>query len=186
MSDYHQPGPGQQPPSGPPPAGWAGYGTPPQYGAPPQWGYAPVPTPGGPPGTYFDQTTGLWIPEGTTLASAGRRIGAWFLGALLVIVTLVIGYLIWSLVVWGRGQTPKYQVLGMRCYKPQEGRVAGFGDMVLREVVGYYLIDWITSRVADLVSFILVLVRGDRKTLADMVAGTVVLHDPNKVLAPRG
>src|SRR5215475_9943539 len=32
-----------------------------------------------PPGLYFDPASGLNLPQGTQLASAGRRIGAFFL-----------------------------------------------------------------------------------------------------------
>lgn len=179
MSDPNQPDPGQPTP-GPPPAG---YGTPPQYGAPPQWGYAPVPS-GGPPGTYYDEDSELWIPEGTTLASRGRRIGAGFLSIALSLVTLYIGYIIWGLIVWGRGQTPALQVLGMRCYNPDEAKVAGWGRMALREIVGR-LVEDIVGWVTMLISFIIFLARSDRKALHDLIGGTIVLHDPNKVLAPQ-
>jgi hypothetical protein len=67
-----------------------------------------------PAGMYFDQTSGLNLPVGVELATIGRRIGAFFLSFPLFIVTLGIGYAIWGLVVWGQGQTPALQVLGMR------------------------------------------------------------------------
>jgi hypothetical protein len=44
-----------------------------------------------PPGLYFDPVSGLNLPQGTQLASAGRRIGAFFLAIPLAIVTLGIG-----------------------------------------------------------------------------------------------
>jgi hypothetical protein len=43
---------------------------------------------------YVDQVSGLLLPNGTELASVGRRIGAWFLTIPLVIATLGIGYII--------------------------------------------------------------------------------------------
>jgi uncharacterized RDD family membrane protein YckC len=163
---------GQQPPPGFPqaPPVPAGYG----YGQP---GGQPVPA-----GMYLDQESGLMLPQGTVLASPGRRIGAFFLAIPLVIITLGIGYVVWGLIVWGNGQTPALQVLGMRCFRPETNRVAGFWWMALREIVGRILED-ILSIITLLISLILMLTRPDRKTLHDLVAGTVVLHDPNKVLA---
>ncbi|HLI73163.1 MAG TPA: RDD family protein [Acidimicrobiales bacterium] len=133
-----------------------------------------------PPGTYPDGTSGLLLPQGTELASPARRIGAYFLTVPLVIVTLVVGYLIWGLVIWSRGQTPTYQVLGMRCWRPQTARVAGFWWMALREIVGRFVEGLFITGV---ISLILMLTGRERKTLHDMIAGTVVLRDPNKVLA---
>jgi uncharacterized RDD family membrane protein YckC len=156
------------PPAPPPPT--AGYA----YG---QQGTAVVAA-----GMYFDQASGLTLPQGVQLASVGRRVGAFFLAIPLSIVTLGIGYLIWGLIVWGSGQTPALQVLGMRCWRPETGRVAGWWWMALREIVGR-LVDGILSIITLLVSFILMCTRSDRRCLHDLIAGTVVLHDPNKVLA---
>jgi len=177
---YGQPPPGyaQQPPGyAQPPPGFpqappvpAGYG----YGQP---GGLPVPA-----GMYFDQQSGLMLPQGTVLASSGRRIGAFFLAIPLAIVTLGIGYVIWGLIAWGNGQTPALQVLGMRCYRPETNRIAGFWWMALRNIVGR-IVDGILSIITELISFIFMLNRPDRRTLHDLVAGTVVLHDPNKVLS---
>src|SRR5579862_9513426 len=75
-----------------------------------------------PPGMFYDAESGLALPQGTQLAGIGRRIGAFFLAIPLTIVTLGIGYLIWGLIVWGNGQTPALQVLGMRVYRPEENR----------------------------------------------------------------
>lgn len=178
---YSQPGYGQQQP---------GYGQQPGYAPPPQ-GYVPPPpavysaAPAAmaaiPAGMYLDQESGLALPNGTALASSGRRIGAFFLAIPLSIITLGIGYLIWGLIVWGNGQTPALQVLGMRCWRPEDGRVAGFWWMALREIVGR-IVDGILWVITELVSFIFMLSRPDRRTLHDLIAGTVVLHDPDNVL----
>jgi uncharacterized RDD family membrane protein YckC len=135
-----------------------------------------------PAGMYLDQESGLMLPQGTQLASPGRRIGAFFLAIPLIIVTLVIGYVIWGLIAWGNGQTPTLQVLGMRCFRPETNRVAGFWWMALRETIGR-IADSILGIFTEALSFIFMLTRRDRKTIHDLVAGTVVLRDPNKVLA---
>lgn len=137
-----------------------------------------------PPGMYFDPASGLTLPDGVQLASVGRRIGAYFLSIVLAIVTLVIGYVIWGLIVWGRGQTPALQVLGMRCWRPESGRVAGWWWMALREIVGRFL-EGILGFITLIVSFVLMVAGRERKCLHDLIAGTVVLRDPNNVLAHR-
>ena len=155
---------------------------PPQYGQP--YGQAPYGAAAAPPGMYFDQASGLNLPMGVELASIGRRIGAYFLSIPLAIVTLGIGYAIWGLIVWGRGQTPALQVLGMRCWRPETGRVAGWGWMALREIVGRF-IEGFLGPITLVVSFVLMVSGRERKSLHDHIAGTVVLRDPNKVLAAR-
>jgi uncharacterized RDD family membrane protein YckC len=141
--------------------------------------------PGGmPPGLYLDRASGLALPNGTALAPVGRRVGAYFLSIVLAIVTLGIGYVIWGLIVWSRGQTPALQVLGMRCWHPDSGRVPGWGRMALREVVGG-LVDNVLSLITQVISLVLMCTRPDRRTLHDLVAGTVVVHDPQGVLRSR-
>ena len=130
---------------------------------------------------YLDPSSGLLLPSGTQLASSARRIGAYFLSIPLVIITLGIGYMIWGAIVWGRGQTPALQVLGMRCWRPETGRVAGWWWMALREIIGR-LVEGIFSFVTLLLSFILMLATREHRCLHDMVAGTVVLYDPQRVL----
>ncbi len=198
---YNAPPPGQgyPPPPGqgyPPPG--QGYNQPPPdqgyYQAPPNPGLTPAPAvPAGygygqypavavPQGMYLDQASGLMLPEGTQLASVGRRIGAYFLAIPLAVVTLGIGYIIWGLIAWGNGQTPALQVLGMRVWRPETNRVAGFWYMALREIVGR-IADGILSLITEITSFVLFVAGKEHKSLHDHIAGTVVLHDPNKVLA---
>jgi uncharacterized RDD family membrane protein YckC len=141
-----------------------------------QWTPPPAPA-----GMYFDAQSGLMLPEGTQLASVGRRIGAYFLALPLAVGTLIIGYVIWGIVAWTRGTTPALQVLGMRCWRPEDGRVPGFWWMALREIVGR-LCEGVLGAITGLVSFIMFLSSKDRKSLHDLIAGTVVLHDPNKTL----
>jgi len=204
------PGQGYNPPppnqglNPPPPAGQGydapppgqGFGQPNQgYGQPPPppgftaappvpagYGYGQQPAAAVPQGMYFDQMSGLLLPDGTELASVGRRIGAYFLAIPLAIVTLGIGYIIWGLIVWGNGQTPALQVLGMRCWRPETNRVAGFWYMALREIPGR-IIDGILSVITAITSFVLFVTGKEHKALHDWIAGTVVLYDPNKVLS---
>ena len=170
---YGSPPPGQQfaPPPGQPPLG--GYPAAPAYSQPPQRD---------PQGRIFDPASGLYLPPGVELASHGRRIGAYFLAIPLAIITLGIGYIIWGLIVWARGQTPALQVLGMRCYRVDNGEVPGWWRMVLREVVGG-IATGILSIITELTSFILFLTTQKRQALHDFIATTTVVYDPNKVLS---
>jgi uncharacterized RDD family membrane protein YckC len=155
-------------PQAPPvPAGY-GYGTVQQPGAVPQ-------------GMYYEPNSGLTLPVGVELASVGRRIGAYFLSILLAVVTLGIGFIIWGLIAWGKGQSPAFQVLGLRCWKPANGRVASWGTMALRDIVGS-IAQGILSFITAIVSFVLFLSGQKHQSLPDLVGGTVVLYDPNKVL----
>jgi hypothetical protein len=131
---------------------------------------------------YFDPVSGLVLPEGTELATVGRRIGSYFLAIPLAIVTLVIGYVIWGLIVWGRGQTPTQQVLGMRTWYPETRQHATWWRMVLREVIGGF-VTGILSFITEIASLVLMLTGRERKCLADHIASTVVLRDPTNRLA---
>jgi len=187
QQQYGQPGPQFQwaPPQDQYAQPQAQYGQPnPQAMMQPAQGYgygamgmaAPVP-----PGMYQDQLSGLILPNGTALAPVGRRIGAFFLGPLLSIVTLGIGYVIWGAISWSKGQTPVQQVLGLQTWKPQERVNASWGTMFGRGLA-YAVLNWIPF--AQLVSFFLFVSGKEHRALHDSMSGTVVLHDPNKVLQP--
>jgi uncharacterized RDD family membrane protein YckC len=176
--DRPQPGYPQQAPPGYPQPGQPLPSAPP---VPTGYGYGQMPEQAVPAGLYYDQQSGLLLPNGTELASVGRRIGAYFLAIPLVIVTLGIGYIIWGLMLWPDGRTPAASVLGMQVWRPDDQRKASFGWMALREIVGR-IADGILSLITELTSFILMCTGRERKALHDYVAGTVVLYDPNKVL----
>lgn len=124
-------------------------------------------------GYGYGPQLGFAVPPGTELASVGRRIGGYCMELLLFILTLGIGYFIWTLVVWARGQSPGKQVLGMYCYRPSTGRTAGWGYMLLR---------WFGQVLEAVIPFgflitsIMMIVSNDHKALHDHLAGTVVLH----------
>jgi uncharacterized RDD family membrane protein YckC len=86
------------------------------------------------------------------LASFQHRLGALFLDAALALVTLGIGWIIWSLVVWGEGQTPAKKILKLRVYAAETRQRATWGHMAIREFLVYLTIG-ITSTVLDLATF---------------------------------
>jgi len=139
-------------------------------------GYEQYALPPVPPGMYFDRQSGLVLPRGAPLADKGRAALGYVLAVLLFIVTLGIGYIIWSLVAWGRGQTPAQRLLGLRCWRPETGRPASRGQMALRQITGLLLNGEL------LMGPLILLVSRDRTSVGDFFVGTVVLHDPHDVL----
>lgn len=71
-------------------------------------------------------------------ASVQHRLGGFALDLALYatsIITLFLGYIIWSLVVWGQGQTPGKQILRMRVYSIDTGKPATWGHMAIRQLL---------------------------------------------------
>ena len=192
VPDWNTPGSGQ--PTAPPQYGQAYQQAPPMGQQAPQYaqvnqpgmmmpppGYGPgMAAPPIPAGMYFDQLSGYVLPNGTELASVGRRVGSYFLSSLLCLVTLGIGYLIWGAISWSRGQTPTQQVLGMQTWRPQTRANATWGEQFLREVsILLYGIPLV-----GFVSFFMFVSSKERRAIHDHIGGTIVLYDPNKVLQP--
>jgi len=118
--------------------------------------------------------------DGLRLASVGARFGAYLLDLVLLFVTLVIGWLIWSLIVWSRGQSPGKQIVGIYCFKLQRGARATWGTMFLREVIGKWLImsalAVVTLGIAPLVLDFRLTWNRQRQQLWDSVASTIVVR----------
>lgn len=141
-------------------------------------GYEQFAPPQVPPGMYHDRPTGLVLPQGVRPAGVGRVVGAYCLAVALFIGTLGAGYLIWALVTWGHGQTPAQRLLGMRCWEPGAGRVAGRGKMAIRQITGICLNGEL------LMGVFIMLLSPTLNSVGDFFAGTVVLHDPDGLLVP--
>ncbi|MXZ86276.1 MAG: RDD family protein [Acidimicrobiia bacterium] len=148
----------------------------------------PLPPP--PPGTIPEGSVAqsrLFAPDPLSmLASKGRRFGAYLLEIPLTIVTLGIGYIIWMLIVWARGQTPAKQLLKMRVVRLEERRTANWGWMALRNFVLGVLIGIPLELIFPglsilwlLANAIALLVSRRNQALWDMMLKTVVVHDPN-------
>lgn len=118
-----------------------------------------------------DQVQGL--PDGVELSSYGKRFGKELLELVLLIVTALVGWLVWSLVVYRRGQTPAKQLLGMRVFNTQQGRVASWGTMFVRELVLKTIVGYLTGLLGSLWIFF-----GDnRQELWDLPFKTIVVND---------
>ena len=72
---------------------------------------------------------------GYVYASFQHRLGAYALDAVLSLLTLGIGWLIWSFIVWGEGQTPAKKILKIRVRNYETGAVATWGHMAVRELL---------------------------------------------------
>jgi hypothetical protein len=121
----------------------------------------------------------------TPVSSSARRFGALALELLLVAVTMFVGWFVWSLRTWARGQTPAKSLLSMRCVRVAGGRSAPWRIMVLREVVGKWLLGVLTLGIVPLVSAVMILRRG-RMGVWDKLAKTQVVDDPDGLLVGPG
>lgn len=124
------------------------------------------------------------------LASRGQRFGALLLELLLAVVTLVIGWLIWSLIIYSRGQSPAKQVMKMRVIRLESRRPADWGWMALRELVLKWIVIFFLAGVF-LLGIVWVIVNGivmlnnDRnQTVWDKMLKTVVISDPHNLFKP--
>ena len=113
-------------------------------------------------------------PTKPVAVSNGRRFVEFLLELLLMIVTLVIGWLIWSVLIWNRGLTPAKQVMGMKCVDPDTGETVDWGKMALREIVGKWLIGLIVP-FWTLINGLVILFSSSRRGLWDYLPGTVVV-----------
>lgn len=133
-------------------------------------GYEQFVPPRVPPGMWFDRESGLVLPEGVRLASRGQVAASYFLGVGLFVLTAGIGYLVWGIALWGRGQTPAQRMLDLRCWEPEAGRVADRKHMALRQITALLNGELLIGPIIWLMSTSL-------NSLGDLFAGTVVLHD---------
>jgi uncharacterized RDD family membrane protein YckC len=99
-----------------------------------------------------------------------------------MVVLVFIGWLIWSLIVWGRGQTPGKQVLGMATVSLRRGRRASWGAMFVREVIAKGIIGMLGWLTLGIIFFWLVWDKNNQE-LWDKIVKTIVVNDPQKQLS---
>lgn len=97
---------------------------------------APAPPPPGPswPAAPHAAQTTVAAPVligGRPVTSIGRRLGAWLLDGVLVLVTCGIGWLVWAAVTAADGQTPAKKLLGMQVVDTRSGRPLDWATYVL-------------------------------------------------------
>jgi len=69
------------------------------------------------------------------IATPQHRLGGKAVDIAMYVVTFGIGWFIWSLVVWGQGQTPGKQIVKLRVYDKSTSKPVKWGHMAIREVL---------------------------------------------------
>jgi len=113
------------------------------------------------------------------LASAGARLGSYLLESVLAFVTLGIGWLIWSFIVWGKGTTPGHQILKQYVVKEETGETFSWGRMAVREILVKQLLCGLLAIFTLGVFFLvdsLMVARDDRKSIHDRISGSLVVQ----------
>jgi uncharacterized RDD family membrane protein YckC len=149
----------------------------------------PPPPPGGamPPAPFYQPAQATPLPPGVVVSTPGKRLGAFALDLLLFVVTLGIGYVVWWFIMFQFSQTPAKALLKMKTVKKDTGLRANYGTMVVRELVGkwllwYFVIGSACLGLGTLVLSFMLLWDKDRQQLWDKIASTIVVDDPNNLL----
>ena len=122
-------------------------------------------------------------PRGIKAAGLGRRVVAYLLDIILLLLTLIIGYIVWWLFTLRRGQTPGKQLLGIRVIRT-DGRPSGWGWTFLREFLikfGLFsiAIDAVTLSLGWIFDGLWAFGDRDRQALHDKIEKTIVVDDRN-------
>ena len=137
-------------------------------------------------------------PTSAVLATPQHRLGGYLVDQLLSLVTLYVGWLIWSLFLWRNGQTPGKRLVKTRVYDTTTGKPASWKLMALRQVlvplsvalffellIGIHgaknvgtgqIISWALFATFAL-DFLWIFRGGERRRLLDHVCKTVVLNE---------
>jgi len=137
-------------------------------------------------------------PTSAVLATPQHRLGGYLVDQLLSLVTLYVGWLIWSLLLWRNGQTPGKRLVKTRVYDTTTGKPASWKLMALRQVLVplsvalfFELLIGIngaknvgTGQIISLalfatfaLDFLWIFRGGERRRLLDHVCKTVVLNE---------
>jgi len=128
-----------------------------------------------PPPPPMSGSWGATAPGSPMPSSVGRRVGASLLDVLLMIVTLFIGWFIWSIVLWKQSTSPAKKMLGMRIVDANTGAPATMQQMVMREVVGKWVVGSVAAGLANVASFVMLFITPKRQGVWDYIGGTTVV-----------
>jgi uncharacterized RDD family membrane protein YckC len=166
--------------------------SPPLMGAPDATAAPPAP-----PAAEAEGTASPWIAE--PIAPASWRLGGLFLDGILVVCTVLVGWLAWWIIDWDSGRSPAKSILHTRVVRADDREVPSFGRMALREAFGKALpagagliglsmlgdgsdaarLLVAASAAWFAMSIVAALFDDRRRTLWDMFAGTIVVLDPD-------
>ena len=116
-------------------------------------------------------------------ASFQHRLGAYALDIAISALTFGIGWLVWSFIVWGDGQTPGKKILKIRVRNFDTGAVATWGHMAVRELLvplAVAIAVGLTSGLAAVAWVVLEIVfyfTKNNRTLRDYWVKTAVLNE---------
>jgi len=139
---------------------------------------APRPTPG----------HAVSAPVELVAASLAQRFGAFLLDGLLMVITLVVGWLVWSCFTFSQGQSPAKAILGHLVVHQDTRQAASWSDMFLRNVVlqfGLTLLSVVLLGLPLLVGGALIFAGDRRQTAWDRMVGTRVVVDPQGLALAR-
>ena len=132
--------------------------------------------------SYIDPSA-IQPQGGMQYASFQHRLGAYVLDAVLSALTFGIGWLIWSFITWGEGQTPGKKILKIRVRNFDTGAVATWGHMAVREFLvpltvviavgltsGLALVAWIVLEIVFYYT-------KNNRTLRDLWVKTAVINE---------
>lgn len=164
----------------------------PSQAGPPPWAPSQATIPPAPQGaTWSPSSVSQPYPPGGAppLSSLGQRFGAYLLDGVLGLVTLFIGWVIWSCFTFSKGQTPAKQIMGMRVVKQDTGVAATWGEMFIRNVViplALAVVGFFLFGIPTIVAACLIFGGTLRQTGWDRMMGTLVVNDPQGVTVPPG
>ena len=116
-------------------------------------------------------------------ASFQHRLGAYALDIAISALTFGIGWLVWSFIVWGDGQTPGKKILKIRVRNFDTGAVATWGHMAVRELLvplAVAIAVGLTSGLAAVTWIVLEIVfyyTKNNRTLRDYWVKTAVINE---------
>jgi uncharacterized RDD family membrane protein YckC len=123
------------------------------------------------------------LPVGVRLSTPAKRFAGHMLEIGLLIVTLFVGWVVWSLVAYGRGQTPAKQLLNMRVVKVETAERASWARMLAREWLAKPVLGILGGLTAGIAYFWMAWDKRNQE-LWDKVVDTIVVDDPERQLAP--
>lgn len=131
-----------------------------------------------PPPPSSPQPVGGSLPAGIVPVNNGARFWAAVLDGLLMLVTLFVGWLVWSVILYSQSTSPAKKILGLHIVDAKTGAPATMQQMLLREVLGKIVLGSITRGITGLVSGVMILVLPTRQGIHDYIGKTVVVRKP--------
>ncbi len=114
------------------------------------------------------------------LATPQSRIAAFLTDVAISILTLGIGWIIWSAYAWAKGTTPGHQVLGHKIINVDTNLPLSWGQMAMRELLFKGAVAGILSSITyGIFSFADagLMFREDRRAIHDWMSSSIVIQE---------